>query len=1237
MVCLLPQFFLTTYLTAAYPSRSSSHQSCPSLLSRYLSISPLSTPEIAYTALSAIRPFVSQVTPFNPARLQYSALAVSYTFTLTGNVTELTLALSQSGVNLRDGFLNIPSESGYRAFDVFYYLLTAVSTPAEREFLRLQDASAYNIMNKSGTYDSPSYLPTTDDTACAEDFRSCLKAIGIKGAAHRSLITVLAALLKLGNATGFLVDEEELEETCEDVAGLLNMDPLVLLRSCSTDDRAALISGVYEALLDWVISKANEAIRNDLDLIEDNDSSDGGPRVRSEDPGDTVGFTVIDVADPALAKAIALKGVFDDTAGINAEMKDDGIDVVSPGHSVMKEMSNAVAEVGVSMGETGTAASREHEYHRDKIQGALEKVGVETEPGSFLRQILYPGGNEVIPLGKLGRFDLTATLGSSRVWYHVSVHPTDDSAATLASLPSVTSAWSAGTVSRQLREWRLPEWANHRNKHLDFTADFDTDEFITRYSRLGCQEGKDGIENWILERGWSNGEVVIGQERIWMREAAWWEAESMLDLKPEDISPNSFNPMTGSPFDPGYESTPPGATPGGLFPPETMSIQGSRENLLYGQDSAAPMAQSMMGGTKSIAPTNKNMTGDYGLGGKGDERRYDQEYDHELGRYSGQLDPEFGDPKKIEQKPLPTSRRVWVGFVWALTFWIPSFVLRYVGRMKRPDVRMAWREKIVLMMVIAFLNCFIIFYIVFFGNLICPNKDKAWDPKEVGHHQGDNDFYVSLRGGVYDISKFWTIQHSDTNTKTTRDNMQPFAGKNLDAYFPIPMSIACPGFKVADGYKLQHNDTAAVENPNAVHTFGSDQPDPDSALNEDHWYKDKFLPKIDEYYKGDLVHSKGSVASDASKKSRKWVIKGDKVYDLTDYFYTVDKMNNLDSYDFLPKAVTDLFNDNPGGDITDKWQDTTEFKNSLNCLDNLFYVGKTDFRESPRCQFSSYLLLAFTLILCSVILTKFLAALQLGTKRRPSVQDKFVVCMVPAYTEGEDQLRKGLDSLTALQYDNKRKLLCVVCDGMIVGRGNDRPTPKIILDILGVDPKIDPPALPVKSIGTGSEQLNYGKVYSGLYEYEGNVVPYVVIVKVGKESEQNSSRSGNRGKRDSQVLTLNFLSRVHHRAPMSPLELEVFHQINNVIGVDPELYEYIFMVDADTSVREDSLNRLVASCANDAKIAGICGETSLQNEERSWWTMIQVYEYYISHHLSKAFESLFGSVTCLPGWYDLIL
>jgi chitin synthase len=40
-----------------------------------------------------------------------------------------------------------------------------------------------------------------------------------------------------------------------------------------------------------------------------------------------------------------------------------------------------------------------------------------------------------------------------------------------------------------------------------------------------------------------------------------------------------------------------------------------------------------------------------------------------------------------------------------------------------------------------------------------------------------------------------------------------------------------------------------------------------------------------------------------------------------------------------------------------------------------------------------------------------------------------------------------------------------------------------------VDPNVDPEPLLFKSIGEGSKALNYGKVYSGLYEFEGHVVP----------------------------------------------------------------------------------------------------------------------------------------------------
>ena len=1163
---------------------------------------------------------------------------------MAGNLTAASIALSTSGLDTSNGLINIPAEAGYRAFDVFYYLLTSASTPAEREFLGLRHPSAYSLLNRSATYDPPSYLPTADDTASAEDFRSSLKAIGIKGSAHRSLLSTLAGLLKLGDTLGFLVDEEVLEEICEDVGGLLGLDPEVLVQKCSIDEREVLVAGIYEALVDWVIMKANNAITTEIqkrkagDTLSDNSNNEigaGTPRI-DEDNGDTVSITVVEIPGQDLGKAVALRGVFDDSIGINAEMKEDGVDVEPAGTSVIKEMQNAVSAVAVDLGIMGGPASRDREYELDRREDVLEKIGVEAEAGGFLKKILYPVEGEGVNVGKHARLDLPLVLESSRVWYHLALHPTDESPGSLASLASTTSAWSAGTVSRQLRAWRLPEWANRRNRTLDFTSDFDINEFCTRFARLGCQEGRDGVESWILERGWSNGEVVVGHDRVWIRDGAWWEAETMLDVKvSEESAYNHSNiGMMDSGMRSGYSATTPGLPGSGYFP--TNGEYNSQDNLLQRNQSSATLARSAMGGARSVAPTlartMNTLPGDYGLGAKGDETKGQiTYYDQDLGEFTGEMDPELGDPKSVHSEPISKSRRLWVAIVWALTFWIPSFVLRYIGQMKRPDVRMAWREKLVLVMLIFLLNGTVVFYIVEFGRLLCPNFDKVWNQKEVGYHQGDDDFWVSIHGKVYDISKFWKLQHSDTAIETTTSNMQPFAGMNLDEYFQPPLTTACRFLVTSDVVQLTANTTVLY--PAGLHTSGPFyQPDTKTAMHDINWYTSKFLPKIQEYYKGDLVTTKNSVYSQGQNDNRQWVILNGNIYDLTDYFETAKLQDNIALYSFFPSEVTDIITNNPGEDITSQWQNTSNFSKSLDCMDNVFYQGKIDFRDTPKCMVNNYILLAFTIILCAVILVKFLAALQLGSKRRPAAQDKFVICQVPAYTEGEDQLRKALDSLTALQYDNKRKLICVICDGMIVGGGNDRPTPKIVLDILGVDPKIDPPALPFKSVGQGNEQLNYGKVYSGLYEYEGNVVPYVVVVKVGKESEQTKSKPGNRGKRDSQILLLSFLNRVHHRSPMSPLELEMFHQINNIIGVDPELYEYLMMVDADTSVREDSLNRLVASCANDAKIAGICGETSLENEGRSWWTMIQVYEYYISHHLAKAFESLFGSVTCLPGW-----
>ena len=56
---------------------------------------------------------------------------------------------------------------------------------------------------------------------------------------------------------------------------------------------------------------------------------------------------------------------------------------------------------------------------------------------------------------------------------------------------------------------------------------------------------------------------------------------------------------------------------------------------------------------------------------------------------------------------------------------------------------------------------------------------------------------------------------------------------------------------------------------------------------------------------------------------------------------------------------------------------------------------------------------------------------------------------------------------------------------------------------------------------------------------------------------------------------------------------------------------------------------------HDQMIMGVCGETRIANKRASWVTAIQVFEYFISHHLAKGFESVFGGVSCLPGCFSM--
>jgi chitin synthase len=116
---------------------------------------------------------------------------------------------------------------------------------------------------------------------------------------------------------------------------------------------------------------------------------------------------------------------------------------------------------------------------------------------------------------------------------------------------------------------------------------------------------------------------------------------------------------------------------------------------------------------------------------------------------------------------------------------------------------------------------------------------------------------------------------------------------------------------------------------------------------------------------------------------------------------------------------------------------------------------------------------------------------------------------------------------------------------------------------------------------------------------------------------------------------MRFLSRIYYNEPLNPLEIELARSMDSVIGIKPSLFEFMLMVDADTFVARDSIVQMTSNMVRDTRIIGLCGETRVENENESWITIIQIYEYFISQHLSKAFESKFGSVTCLPGCFSM--
>ena len=662
----------------------------------------------------------------------------------------------------------------------------------------------------------------------------------------------------------------------------------------------------------------------------------------------------------------------------------------------------------------------------------------------------------------------------------------------------IANQFDSKCVRTQVQTLGIAE-ISQRLKNADYSVFMPFGEF------LGTAEGevsvigsdKEKSEMIVDEKSWPSNEAKVGTTGVFLSERCWRQVTGVGELS--DM-PAPYSDET--PYHDSALLTPGDAKRG--FGDAKVQLLGTPGSGQYFDDKAAGYFGSRDLDAKSEAGASAFREGD--MFRNLDTRSQMAEKGNEV------------KATEVEERALTGERKRWLAIVWVMTWLIPDFAIRLIGRKKRKDIRTAWREKLAINMII-WLSClFVVFFMVGMPRLICPTQ-HVYSAAELTSYNGKDgaQAYVAVRGVVFDLDAFISGHYPNI---VPSEALLKYAGMDATNLFPVQVSAMCQGTKesgispaVQLNYKSNNYSGQAIIS--SATDLNAQYHDFRWATNDSRpaWFTEQMIMLRGSYWKGAVGYSPEYLKTLSDKQQYIAYMYG-RVYDFTQYVaggrppqYPPGYPNVTDQPDgnFMDSNVVELFQGRAGQDVTKYWEalEMSPFLRSsmLTCMNNLFYVGDLDTRSSPQCLFAKYILLAISIMLVTVIGFKFLAALQFGKKNMPENLDKFVIATVPAYTEDEDSLRRAIDSAARMRYDDKRKLLFIVCDGMIIGQGNDRPTPRIVLDILGVPESVDPEPLSFESLGEGQKQHNMGKVYSGLYEVQGHIVPFIVVVKVGKPSE----------------------------------------------------------------------------------------------------------------------------------------
>ena len=452
--------------------------------------------------------------------------------------------------------------------------------------------------------------------------------------------------------------------------------------------------------------------------------------------------------------------------------------------------------------------------------------------------------------------DILSNLENTRLWTLNCIRPNDN---------GFSNSLDKRRVKGQIRALNLPDTISRRS--VEFVAEFDQAEFCERYRPTMRGSDAERIRQCVQSNGWmENVDFALGHQKIWLSYSAWKTVEDVLRSAEKEQKK-----LTREESEEDESIMPDDTTEYPQTPAEDRQHRFFDERAVtpYQDPPRTPSVYEGYGSAQVASPTYPYP----------EETVWDKKtegYDPLPPLLPKGADISTADAPEAFEEQLPTTRvrRYWLYVVRLITGLIPDFALSHVGRMKRPDVRLAWREKVTIFILILLANSVVLFYIIAFGVILCPDFNYAWNSDEVAQHASTTDYWVSIRGKVYDVTNFVKGDHSDITGDPSNNAavLAALAGMDLTYYFPPPLYQACGGLVSDPSMQLSVKNTSEFVYSQASHASGKNSMSTLSALASENWYTQTYLPAIAQFYKGTLVWETSDIYGQANDTNiQRWI------------------------------------------------------------------------------------------------------------------------------------------------------------------------------------------------------------------------------------------------------------------------------------------------------------------------------------------------------------------------------